>query len=137
MSYEDKFKRVKECILKKVVSIVKEWYQGGYFEFEIADPHPVWEMYIDEFNKEFGLLVTQDVKDSLFMAGKALGFAVEAHQNTTPNFNVNKLVKFVNSFVEFQFDDFDNWCREISSAMYEQTSEYEREFGSKVNDDPK
>jgi hypothetical protein len=136
MSYEDKFKRVKERILKEVVSIVKEWYLGGYFEFEIADPHPVWEMYIDEFNKEFGLLVTQDVKDSLFMAGKALGFAVQAHQNTTP-FNVTKLVKFVHSFVECQFDDFDNWCREISSAMYEHSSENEEEFASKVNDDPK
>jgi hypothetical protein len=137
MSYEDKFKQVKERILKKVVSIVKDWYEGGYFEIEIADPHPVWEMYEDEFEKEFGSLVTRSVKDSLFMAGKALGFAVQAHQNTTPTFNVTKLVKFVQTFVEFQFDDFNNWCDEISSAMYEQTSEYEREFGNKVNDDPK
>jgi hypothetical protein len=137
MSYEDKFKRVKERILKEVISIVKEWYQGGYFEFEIADPHPVWEMYIDEFNKEFGLLVTQNVKDSLFMAGKALGFAVQAHQNTTPTFNVTKLVKFVQTFVEFQFDDFNNWCDEISNAMYEQSSDNEDEVISKVNYDPK
>ena len=38
MSYEEKFKRVKERILEKVISIIQEWYEGGYFGIEIGDP---------------------------------------------------------------------------------------------------
>jgi len=137
MSYEEKFERVRKIITEKVLRIVKEYYESGYFDFEIDDPHSIWEMYIDEFKKEFGSFVTERVEDALFMAGKMLGFAVQAHRTTTSNFNVKKLIDYVRTFVELQFHDFDNWCDDISISMYEQTSEYEREFGSKVGDDPK
>jgi len=132
MSYEEKFKRVKQRILEKVVNIVKRWYEGGYFKFQIADPHPVWEIYIYEFKQEFGELVTNHVETMLFSAGKMLGLAVEAHQKTTPNFNVNKLVHFVTALVTYQFDDFDNWCDDICCAMVEQDEVIE-----KITDDPK
>jgi hypothetical protein len=137
MSYEEKFERVRNIITEKVLLIVQKYYEGGYFNIEISDPHGICEMYEDEFKKEFGSFVTERVKNALFMAGKMLGFAVQAHKSTTSDFNINKLIDYVRTFVEVQFDDFDNWCDDISMAMYEQTSEYEREFGSKVGDDPK
>ena len=132
MSYDEKFKRVKERILENVVRIIRVWYEGDYFGFQIGDPHPIWEMYIDEFKKEFGQLVTDHVETMLFSAGKMLGFAVESHQKTTPNFNLAKLVEFVHTFVTYQFDDFDNWCDEIGCAMAGQDEVIE-----KVTDDPK
>ena len=132
MSYEEKFERVKQRILAKVVHIVKRWYEGGYFHFQIGDPHPIWELYTYEFKQEFGQFVTDHVETMLFSAGKMLGFAVEAHQKTTPNFDVTKLVDFVTAFVAYQFDDFDNWCDDICCAMAEQDEVIE-----KVADDPK
>lgn len=123
---------MKQRILENVVSIVKEWYEGAYFHCEIADPHPVWELYIDEFKNEFGSLVTKDVETQLVSAGAALGFAVRANIEVTPKFNVKKLVDFVHTFVTIQFDDFDNWCGDICCAMAEQD-----EVIDKVTDDPK
>jgi hypothetical protein len=137
MSYEEKFERVRKIITEKVLRIVHEYYEGGYFNIEIGDPHGIWEMYEDEFKKEFGSFVTERVEHTLCMAGKMLGFAVQAYQSTTSNFNVNNIIDYVRTFVELQFDDFDNWCDDISMSMYQQTSEYEREFGSKIPDDPK
>jgi hypothetical protein len=136
-TYQVKFERLRKVIEKEVLRIMQEYYEGGYFNHEIADPHGVWEMYVVEFKKEFGSLVTNNVVDNLFMAGKMLGFAVQTYQSTTTDFNVKKLIDYVRTFVELQFDDFDNWCHDISMAMYENTSEYEREFGNKLPDDPK
>jgi len=132
MSYEEKLERVKQRILENVVSIVKGWYEGAYFHFQISDPHSVWELYIDEFKNEFGSLVTKDVETQLVSAGAALGFAVRAHESTSVKFNSKKLVDFVHTFVTIQFDDFDNWCGDIMMAMAEQGDVVE-----KVTDDPK
>ena len=119
MTYQEKFERLRKVITENVLRIMQEYYESGYFNYEIADPHCVWEMYVDEFKKEFGSLVTPHVENKLFMAGKMLGFAVQSHQSTTSNFSVKKLIEYVHTFVDLQFDDFGNWCDDISTAIYE------------------
>lgn len=52
--------------------------------------------------------------------------------------NISKLkdiLEITENFILEQMSDFDNWCDEISQAMYEDTSEYEREFGSERKED--
>jgi type IV secretory pathway VirB6-like protein len=119
MTYQEKFERLRKVITEKVLRIMQEYYESGYFNIEISDPHYLCEMYVDEFKKEFGSLVTPRVENTLFMAGKMLGFAVQSHQSTTSNFSVKKLIEYVHTFVDLQFDDFGNWCDDISMAMYE------------------
>ena len=120
MTYQEKFERLRKVITEKVLRIMQEYYESGYFKYEIAHPHRIWEMYVQEFKKEFGSLVTPRVENTLFMAGKMLGFAVQSHQSTTSNFSVKTLVEYVHTFVDLQFDDFGNWCDDmyISMAMY-------------------
>jgi hypothetical protein len=51
--------------------------------------------------------------------------------------NILYILYFTEKFILEQLDDFDNWCDDISQAMYEETSEYQTESNNIYEDNPK
>ena len=43
------------------------------------------------------------------------------------NATLKNVLDFTEEFLSEQLDDFDNWCDDISQAMYEESSDYERD----------
>lgn len=83
------------------------------------------DIYKDAFISEFDKYITSDVELVLFISGKNLVYAIGAHM--TPDSNLSDILSFTHDFIEGQLDDFDNACDDISSAMYEGSSDCERD----------
>jgi len=75
--------------------------------------------------------MNSDIEEQLWMAGKNIIFAINAFRAYKEDAVRDDVVNFTEKIVSEQLDDFDNWCGDIAQAMYEETSEYEREFGNK------
>jgi len=124
MSYDEKFERVKtsltECIVYKITS------RYNYCdEFEMWSYSEIIEAYRSKFSNEFSQHMTERVVDMLFVAAKNFTFAVRTFVELNPNYSLNKLLRFVNTFVSTQLDDFDNWCDDIMMAMGDDEDEEE------------
>jgi hypothetical protein len=85
--------------------------------------------YQNKFKEQFSEYMNEDVNDALWLAGKNIIFAINAFMGCKDDADLDDVLAFTEKFVSEQLDDFDNWCDHIGSAMYEETSEYEREHG--------
>ena len=61
----------------------------------------------------------------LFVAAKNFTFAVKTFIKLNPNYSLNKLLRFVNTFVSTQLRDFSDWCDDIMMAMGDDEDEEE------------
>ena len=75
--------------------------------------------YQDAFNKEFSKYMNSTIKDTLWLAGINIGFAIGAFISYKKNAKVSDVLEFTEQFLLQQLDTFDNWCEDISSAMYD------------------
>ena len=70
--------------------------------------------------------MTPEIDSLLFFAGTNLSFAVQAFITFNKDtYDLNKLLKFTEEFINAQMDDFDNWCEEIMMAMPDEDEEDE------------
>ena len=92
--------------------------------------------YQDKFKEQFSQYMNSEIEGLLFFAGKNIVFAINTFMLCKDNAKLKDVLNFTEKFILEQLDDFDNWCDDISQAMYEETSEYEREFGDRNEDNP-
>lgn len=121
MSYEERFQKVKLSLLKFVKEEISSRYQYNR-EFHMWSYYDIKDAYVSEFKKEFSKYMNHDIESNLWFAGQNLAFAVQTFINTSPNYTLEKLLKFVDTFLTIQLDDFGNWCNDIMMAMYEENS---------------
>jgi hypothetical protein len=128
MAYEEKFELVRKSLIKYCKElIVKNWLQ--YFDMWLSCEADMefGHGYQNEFKKEFGKYMNPEIEGQLWFAGKNLIFAIYAFMSYKDDAELYDVIDFTEKFVSHQLDDFDNWCEDIGQAMYEETSEYERE----------
>lgn len=93
--------------------------------------------YQNVFKTEFEQYITSEIESKLYFAGHNVKFAIKAFMSYNKKATLNTVLNFMENFILEQIYDFDNWCDEIGQAMYEETSEYEREFeDDKKEDNP-
>ena len=83
--------------------------------------------YRNKFKEQFEKYMNPEINNQLFFAGTNLLYAIRAFISFKEDYELDELLDFTEKFIEEQIGEFDNWCEDISSAMYEETSEYERE----------
>ena len=64
-------------------------------------------LYRDEFKREFGALISENVEQQLYYAAKNLVYMLLAYTDTRPLYEIGELVKMMNSFMTEQMDGFD------------------------------
>ena len=129
-TFDKKFATVKKNIINHCRKCITDNWEKMFDMWLSCEAH--WEFgngFRSIFEQEFGNYMTSEIKDSLWLAGKHILFAVSAFMSYKEHAKLDDLLNFTEKFVSRQLDedDFDNWCGEISTAMYEETSEYERE----------
>ncbi len=122
---------IKYC--KKCIS--DNWNQMFHMWLEHEADMTFGYGYHNAFEKEFSQYMNTKIKDTLWFAGKNIIFALNAFTSYNKNVKLEDVLKFIELFVEQQLRDFDNWCEDIREAMFEETDEYEREFGNNRPDD--
>ncbi len=134
MSYEERFNRVKDKLLTKCKNmIIYNW--DRMFDMWLSYEMDIEFTYNHVFKTEFEHYITDEIERKLLFAGQNVKFAIKAFMSYNKKATLNTVLKFMESFMLEQLDDFNNWCDEISEAMYEESSEYEGEFGNDSKED--
>jgi hypothetical protein len=134
MSYKDKLKRVEAKLVTECKNlVVYNWER--MFDMWLSCEMDIEFTYQSVFKNEFEQYITSEIESRLFFAGHNVKFAISAFMTYNKKATLNTVLKFMENFILEQMSDFDNWCDEISDAMYEETSEYEREFGNDSKED--
>ena len=126
MGYSEKFEIVKNNIITECKdSVRKNWLQmfGMWLSYEADLTFSC--IYEGAFNAKFEKYMTSDADFVIRISAKNLVYAIGAHM--TPDSNLSDILSFTHDFIEGQLDDFDNACDDISSAMYEGSSDCERD----------
>ena len=128
MGYHEKFEIVKNNILKECnARVIDNW--NKMFDMWLwceAD----WEfpaIYKEAFNAEFEKYMTSDVELVNRIFGKNIVYAIQGYIDTYNRASLENVLSFTRNFVERQLDDFDNASDDIMMAMYEESSDYERD----------
>ena len=108
-----KLQRVKLSLIQFVRDTISSRYHYCN-EFDMWSYTPIKEGYVEKFREEFSeIMNTVDVDYMLHLSGRNVGFAVQTFTHVTPNYTLEKLLLFVETFVSNQLDDFFNWCDEL------------------------
>jgi hypothetical protein len=83
--------------------------------------------YKYHLKEHFGKYVNKEIENTLWFAAKNILFAISALMNYKDDAELDDVLDFTEQFIESQFDDFDNWCEEIATSMYEESSECARD----------
>jgi hypothetical protein len=136
MAYEQKFQLVRDSLILHCKKCIRtNWEQMFDMWLSIDAGMDFGHAYQDKFKEEFSRYMNSDIETNLFIAGKNVVFAIGAFMAYKKSAKLNDILEFTELFMSEQLDDFTNWCDEISQAMYEETSEYEREFGVRNEED--
>lgn len=85
------------------------------------------ESYKKRFIEQFERYMDEDIENLLWFAGQNLLFAITSYWRHKKNASLNDVINYAEGFIKSQIGDFDNWCEEIRSRMYEESSDYERD----------
>ncbi len=135
-NYSKKIKLVKTAIIKYCKNCISNnWEQMFDMWLECEADMEFGDGYYNTFEKEFSQYMNATIKETLWLAAKNTIFALNAFRLYNKNAKLEAVLNFIELFLEQQLGDFDNWCEDISQAMFEETDEYEREFGNNRPDD--
>ena len=128
MSYEEKLEIVQWSLIKYCKDCLIENYEKMFDMWLIHDCDLKFgNGYHNIFKVQFENYMNPEINNQLFFAGTNLLYAIRAFISYKGDYELDELLNFTEKFIEEQIGEFSNWCEDISSAMYEETSEYERE----------
>lgn len=137
MAYAEKFDLVRESLIAHCKNcIIINWERMFHMWLSCEADMEFGHGYQNTFKEQFSQYMNSDIEGLLWLAGKNIIFAINAFMSYKRDANLEDVLEFTEKFVSEQLDDFDNWCDDIGQAMYEETSEYEREFSNKKEDNP-
>ncbi len=137
MSYEELFELAGQELRNECRDLITSQRHGRWWnEWLLYDADNDFGLLFQSiFKKHFERYVTQRIGEDLYLAGNHISFALSSFCKFKPYANTSELVEYIDHFVSEQLNDFGNWCQEIGMAMYEESSEYERENGIRPPED--
>ncbi len=86
------------------------------------------QVYQNILKKEFSEYIDSEMERLFFISGKNIAFAIITYIKCDTLCTLEDVLQFTDQFIEEQLDDFDNWCDEIGTAMYDESSESQGEY---------
>lgn len=121
MQYAQRLLLVKHRLIDHVRgNISHEWDKAFHIWLKSKADMTLGYAYQNIFNQEFSMYTTPEVNALLWLAGKSVVHAISAFMEYREDPQVEDLLDFIEKFISEQMDDFDNWCDEVSIAMYEE-----------------
>jgi len=114
-THEDRLKKVKDSLKKFITdNVTSEYKKHNGVWFETREFYEIAEAYADHFSKEFQNQMTPSFRDKLWFAGQNVAYAIHTFCKMYSGYLLIDLLRFVNTFVSEQLDDFDNWSHEFT-----------------------
>ncbi len=126
--YNEKLKLATNAIVAECKKLITNNWNSMFgmwlsCEADWEFPH-VYEKYMKE---QFEKYMTKDIKNALYFSAINLLYAICAFIKLNKDVDLDDVIEFTDAFFEEQFENFDNWCDEIRTAMYEESPEYARD----------
>jgi hypothetical protein len=126
MGYQEKFELVRAALIKSCKDCISHNWDR-MFDMWLSCEADMSYAYQHEFKQQFSEYMNSEIESQLFFAGKNIVFAISAFMKIKRNASLKNVLDFTENFISEQLDDFDNWCDDIGQAMYEESSDYERD----------
>ena len=72
---------------------------------------------MDAFVQHFQEYITKTSEQSIRVAAEHLVFSLRAFIRSTPNYSIEHLLAFTESFITIQLAHFEQWCEEIPTML--------------------
>jgi len=130
MKYSDKFQLVRASLISYSKQCISEnWNKMFDMWLSCEADMEFGHGYQNKFKEQFSQYMNSDIEHILWLSGKNIIYAICSFMEFKTDANLNDVLDFTEKFLTRQLDDFDNNCDTIMMAMYEETSECERESG--------
>ena len=83
--------------------------------------------YLGEFKKEFSKYINSGIDEKLWFMGGNVVCAIGAFMSYKDEAELDDVLDFTEEFVKSQMNKFTDWCDDIQMAMYEESSDCERD----------
>jgi hypothetical protein len=128
MDYESKFALAKtEIIYYCTQRIRNNWEKMFDMWLSMEADMEFGNVYLDTFNKYFSKYVSTKVASILWHNSNNTLFAISAFMKYNDDAILDNILEFTEIFIKEQLDNFTDYCDDISMAMYEESSECERD----------
>lgn len=136
-SYEHKLALAKHALITHCRESITEHWNGHFDMWLSLDADLVFcQGYVDKFQEQFSQYMNDDIESLLWHTGHNIQYALGAFMKYKDSPELDDVLDYTELFIKEQIGDIDNWCDAIGQAMYEETSEYERENGDTKEDNP-
>lgn len=127
--YEERLESVKNALIADMKrKLTYNWERMFDMWLSMEADLEFGESYKQQFYEQFERYMNKDIENLVWFAGKNLVFAITSYSCHKKNASLSDVMKYAEEFIECQMGDFGNWCEEIGSRMYEESSDYERDF---------
>lgn len=107
--FDEKSNRAIESLIEFAKESITRRYNDNndFFNWSYSD---IKDAYVSKFKDEFPQYMTEDIEHTLWLAGYNLGNAVQTILTLNRRYILKSLLKFVDTFIRIQFEDYTNWC---------------------------
>jgi len=128
MSYDEKLTLVKYSVLEHFRKRITDNWEKMFDMWLSCEADMVFgDGYRAKFKEEFSNYMTPEIEDKLWFMGGNVVCAISAFMNYKDEACLDDILDFTEQFVSSQMDSFTNWCDYIEMAMYEGSSQEERD----------
>lgn len=132
MDYEDVYNEKLELATNAIITECKKRITDNWnSKFDVwlyCDADSEFPSVYKKYMKEhFSNYITIHVENQIGFAATNLLFVLNTFMKYNNDPHLNNVIDFTDSFLEEQFENFDTWCEEIRTAMYEESPEYARD----------
>jgi hypothetical protein len=135
-SYNDQLDIIKGSIKRRIKQTIIDNH-NGFFDMWLSyeSDLELGTIYVDEFKGQFAQYINKEIEDKIYFAGQNVVYLMQIIWK--PEVELEEILEKVESFMNVQLDDFDNWCEDIGSVIYQEIGEDELERrASNRNSDP-
>jgi len=128
MDYESKLALAKTEIIYYCTQHIQNNWKKMFDMWLITEADMEFSnVYLDKFNKYFSKYVNAKVASVLWQHSNNTLFAISAFMKYKDEPELDDVLDFTELFIKEQLDNFTDCCDDISMAMYEESSECERD----------
>ena len=128
MSYDEKLVLVKYSVLEHFRKHITDNWEKMFDMWLSCEADMVFgHGYQEKFKEHFSKYMNTEVEDKLWFMGGNVVCAISAFMNYKDEACLEDILDFTEQFVKSQMSEFTNWCDDIQMAMYEGSSQEERD----------
>ncbi len=125
LSYEERLETIESSIKRRIKQKIIDNHNGFFgMWLSYEAEHELGTIYVNEFKGQFAQYINKEIKEKIYFAAQNIVYLIQIIWK--PEVELDEILEKVESFMNVQLDDFDNWC-DIGCLIYEEIGEDEWE----------